>query len=494
MAEPIAMGIQVPNFDLGAMYERVARIKGAEAQLQHAQTGNQLALLQLQQGTALNAARQQFQKDPTNLQALAGFPELQEPAMRARGVTEEYNRTQNALAAGRVMDAGPEGSTARMQAQVEEANRGMQEGRIPALMHRALTSQPMSDQQLHGIRSQAMPIQPPRFGDIDTNPISGTPVKGWISPYGPTGANDSGVRPAVPATAGANAAQQELTGLSGPDFMGRLKEIDGGTAQQVQAMLDGRVPYPSPASRDARAKTLAWMANKVDPALDATRFQTRQKVINSFEAGPLAEQSKSLNTVAEHLDRLYSASVRLNNFNYGPDALNTAANAVARWTQPKFKAALADFEASRIAVAGEMAKVFRSAGMSVSEIDEWKQRFSSSSSPAELEQGVKSAVGLIDSRLKPLKYQWEQAIPDKPFTKVEPRVQAVFDRLREAKVEGVKPADMIKNDHGPLPQRSTQIPPAAVRYLQSNARDPSVLQQFEEKYGKGAAQQFLQQR
>jgi hypothetical protein len=64
------------------------------------------------------------------------------------------------------------------------------------------------------------------------------------------------------------------------------------------------------------------------------------------------------------------------------------------------------FEIARNAVADELAKVFRSSGMSDTEIHAWKSTLSENNSPDQFKAVIKQGLGLLESRVEALKDQY----------------------------------------------------------------------------------------
>jgi len=292
----------------------------------------------------------------------------------------------------------------------------------------------------------------------------GQPVRGWVNPN--LAPNAAGVAtPATPGT-GANGASvvpglatnspnDPALELTGEDFMKTLPAVD---QTAVRAIVEGREGYPTgvAASKPRNQMLLQWV-HQYDPTANAATYQARQKTLNSFRFGPMAEQAKSLNTAASHLGDLYKATERLNNNSFLP-ILNGPINTVARELGNKrLQDAMGTFEAKKIAVAGELAKVFRASGMSMAEIEDWKSRFSPSLSPVELKSGIRAAVDLIDGRLQALRHTWREGMGDKiPFTSITPEAQSTFDRLRD----GTFGNDENKNDNHQPPKEGGSTPSA----------------------------------
>lgn len=285
-------------------------------------------------------------------------------------------------------------------------------------------------------------------------PADGAPVSG------PGGLPPGVVRG---SSLGPNRGSPELTG---EEFLATLDPADRIRVKNIAAGLE---PFPTGmAAQKGRGAFLAQAVAQYDPSFDVRNYQMRQKTVTSFNAGPLAEQVKSLNTVAGHLDDMLKSSEKLNNFRYFPGVLNPAYNAIRGQISPDYQKAAAGFEANASAVAAEMAKVFRASGMSRADFEDWSKLLKDNASPETIKGAVEKAVHLIDSRMSALQNQWREGMGEKiPFTKIEPKTVEIFKRLRgEADDWGKGAAPIhIKNeeDYAKLPSGTVYIDPKGVQ-------------------------------
>lgn len=453
MVEPIGLQTRVPEFDLGSMLAKVA-------QIQHAQTANALASLQLQQGQRQESALQDYQRrvaggDPTAVSALAGFPQLHTQAIQAQSTQQTYHNEQNARAAERVANAGLEGSPERNAAWQSELAQAAKEGRIPTLMHQSLAAQPPTDQRLRGIINLATPLQNenPTYGVVGQDAF-GIPQYGWIEPRH--------MRITQPTNAPQQSASREqLAGLAGPEFLTELEKQDKGTADQVRAILDGRAPYPSPNSRDPRAKMLQWMVSRADPNFDMVNFQARQRTRTDFTSGKAARDLTSFNTAIGHLDDLDKSIDKLGNLNIpGGSWARVLTNPIAAGLSPSTAAKFREFQIARNAVADELSRAFKGANISDTEVQEWKKVMNEADSTTALKAGVHEGIKLLRSRIDAVgdAYNRGMGTTRDPLELLTPKAQQVLKRLESGgpRVE--------KTDHGPLP-KGADIPPAIMQHI-----------------------------
>ncbi len=173
-------------------------------------------------------------------------------------------------------------------------------------------------------------------------------------------------------------------------------------------------------------------AARAEPGFNQQTYATRLRTMSDFAPnGVSGKNLTAINTALGHLDRLNSSIDSLGNFTYAP-GLNSPYNAMRGQTSADYQGRAATFNADADAVAAEMAKVFRSTGMSEADINRWRQSFSADSSPATLRAAVGEAMHLIDSRLDAIGDSYRRgmslsgsAVP----SMLTPDAQRIHDRL-----------------------------------------------------------------
>lgn len=228
----------------------------------------------------------------------------------------------------------------------------------------------------------------------------------------------------------------QTTAIGAPNTTGNkndeyLTSLPQSTATQVKAIAEGRMPFPG----GMALKTPYWqgMLNAVsqyDPSFDAVNYNARSSTRKDFTSGKSAQNITSLNTAMGHLDSLDKAFAGLKNSDY--PMYNSLANSVGRAVgNTDIQTALKDVNTKAIAVAGELAKVFRSTGMSQKEIDDWKDQISSNNSPAENKKVIQSAIELMNSRLDGIGQQYNQGMgtTQDPLQLLSQKAQSAYQRL-----------------------------------------------------------------
>lgn len=201
-----------------------------------------------------------------------------------------------------------------------------------------------------------------------------------------------------------NTAQQNSTGTNA------LSGLPPAMADQVKALAEGRMAFPSGfALKSPYWQKMLQMVSQYDPNFDAINYNARSKTRQDFTSGKSAENIKSLNTAIGHLDTITQKFDALENSSF--PSYNTSANWIgSKLGNEKIQSAVGGFDTAKLAVSGEMAKVFRSVGMSQQEIEHWMDRLSSSQSPADFKSTIKTATDLMGGRLDAIGDQYTKGM------------------------------------------------------------------------------------
>lgn len=223
--------------------------------------------------------------------------------------------------------------------------------------------------------------------------------------------------------------------LTGDEF---LKTLDPGTSNLIKAYVEGR-SIPVGNSRTPQVQAIKRMAAQYEPNFDETIFKTRNDTRKDFGSGTASKNVTSLNTVMGHLNDLVETSQGLAQHDLTP--LNYVQNAI---TNKLGSPALKDYNLAKQAVADEMAKVFRSSGMSEAETERWLTTFDSSSSPDQMKGVIGRGLKLLDSRMSALSDQYNRGMAYGP--RGMKHTTAFGDRQVEIGEKGLQPEDLLSND------------------------------------------------
>lgn len=237
--------------------------------------------------------------------------------------------------------------------------------------------------------------------------------------------------------------------INNPDFMGQggtgaagatgdaaLSGVPQPIADQVKALAEGRQAFPAGfALKSPYWQNMISLVTKYDPTFDAVNYQNRAATRKDFTSGKSADNITALNTAISHLGNLSDSYAKLNNSDF--PLVNKIANyAGQQLGNQTIQKNLRTVDAESEAVAHELAKVFRSTGMSEKEIAAWKEKIQTSAAPAESKAVVDSAIELMNGRLEALGARYTQGMgtTKSGIELLTPQSKSTIERLAGGKV------------------------------------------------------------
>lgn len=194
----------------------------------------------------------------------------------------------------------------------------------------------------------------------------------------------------------------------------------------ARGMAEYRIPPPSPRSLSTGpGQALMRQVTAINPAYDATQFQTRQKMRNAFTSGPQSQTLNSLNTAIEHLDQFADAAKALGNGNFKPG------NAAYNWVREQFgNTAPTDFKGIRTIMSGELASAFKKSGATDQEIHQVQSSIDGANSTDQLVSYVtKIAIPALGAKAETSQQQYRGVMGDKdPWSVYTPGARKVLDK------------------------------------------------------------------
>jgi len=211
--------------------------------------------------------------------------------------------------------------------------------------------------------------------------------------------------------------------LSGMDY---LHSLPAGRQAMVSAIGEGRTATNSRTFSTAQGQALLADVTQAYPGFDQSKAESYFATRKDFTSGKTATGINSLNTVANHLSRMYD---------------NTS-----KWsTIPGLKSlsALSGGEAARLnsdkqAVATELSKAYAAGQISEGEIKEWNKRLDVWS-PAELKSNITEIGGLLEGKLSAYQNQWENGMPTGAVTPIQiisPAARGALDHIGGKTAQG----------------------------------------------------------
>ncbi len=258
-----------------------------------------------------------------------------------------------------------------------------------------------------------------------------------------------------------------------------LSRMTPGAAANVRQIADYKMALPTGmALRSPYWQAMLQKVSEYDPSFDASQYGVRFSTRKDFTSGKAATAMRSLNTAAQHLDKLDQSIESLDN--YGGD---TVASKGANYVVNTFakKKAQNQLQIDLDAVANELENAYRAGGGSESGVKAWHESFDVDNSKDVQKNGVKEAAALVGGLINSLYNQYEKGI-GKPadFNILDDKSRAVFKKL------GV---DVSKIDQNAASQPATQpgakiITPdlmAKARKANPNVDDETLMKAMESK-------------
>ncbi len=239
---------------------------------------------------------------------------------------------------------------------------------------------------------------------------------GEIKPYTPPGSSSD------------NSGGLGDMSLTGKEYLASMPK---GEANIVQQMAEGTLPPPS---SFALAKP-AWVnriaaAKNYDPTFDAANWGGRVAGVKDFSAGKSSEMVRSANQTIGHVGDLIGKMDELHNGDY--PLKNKVGNYISSNTGG---AAVTGFQQTAHAVADELSKVFKGAGISDHEIRQWEENLSPNMSPAQQHEAVTTAMSLLQHSLSALEEKRLNSIgpmaAEKAGPLLKPDAQATVARIKK---------------------------------------------------------------
>ncbi len=213
-----------------------------------------------------------------------------------------------------------------------------------------------------------------------------------------------------------------------------LHQMPPQIASQVKALAEGRMQFPSGfALKSPYWQQMLSAVGTYDPSFDALNYNARAKTRADFTSGKSAQNITSMNTAMGHLESLSKAYEGLDNGSM--PLVNTVENYVGgAFGNKKVQTGVADVGTKAEAVSNELAKVFRSTGMSAQEVNEWRDKISTSASPTQSKTVIKGAIDLLNSRLDALAEQYNQGMgtSKQGVELLSPKAQEAYTKLTGA--------------------------------------------------------------
>lgn len=191
------------------------------------------------------------------------------------------------------------------------------------------------------------------------------------------------------------AASVAQTGYRNPDA---LKKYSPTIAANAKMLADYTLPINSyQLARSPMWVQAAQAAHDYDPSFNASQYDIRKALNNSFASGKDSQNLQSINRTIKHLGDLRDTVTALDNPDQGQYSILTKPiSAAETWFKtmegdPRVK----NFDNYANAAAGEMVGATRGVGGAEKDVDRWRQQLSASDPKSAQMAAVNSAVDVL---------------------------------------------------------------------------------------------------
>ena len=276
-----------------------------------------------------------------------------------------------------------------------------------------------------GQAAKAAEINKTQWGVIGHD-IAGNPQYGWINPQNRTISIPGGE--AGGSMMGTIGYPKDAQGnpLQGQELLAHLKKTDPTAAAMVQAIVRGDAGV----SGSRNLQKYMPIAELVDPTLKQYNYDTRKATALDFTSkGKSGMNIKSLETVGGHINNMADAFDKVGNTSI--PFINAIKNAATTATGGGAPGA---FETYATGVANELGSVFRSYGMSDSEIKSWRDKITTSASPEQFKSNMSALVDMLKTRREVIAEQHRNGglgeLPPQAFAKLDASIAKLESKLQ----------------------------------------------------------------
>ena len=218
-------------------------------------------------------------------------------------------------------------------------------------------------------------------------------------------------------------------GKTGKDLLGALPES---VKYVVKGIADGSVkPGDALSFRGVGPYSKTYIMNLVkqyNPTYDEKWVTSMRALSKDATSGRIARFATSMNMTVGHLDTFSQAADAIDNM--AVRAGNTATN----WVKNNLgKPEVTALQQSMKAVTSELAGLLKAgvgtASPTDQEMKEWESIVNLSSSPAQYQQFIDTALHLISSRMESLQHQAAPVSKPEGFSLVSPKAREILDRF-----------------------------------------------------------------
>lgn len=227
--------------------------------------------------------------------------------------------------------------------------------------------------------------------------------------------------------------------VHGHDFLHELGKSDPTMSIRVQAILDGREPFPSQSRKNPLNTSLINAVAQADPEnYDAINNGVRAKIRTDFTSGDSSKNIRNLNQAIGHLQAMIDevpnvaghGGTGLINGDFGlATTINAAQNGLY---QGEGAGGIKGYNIARTGLSGELAALFKGKGSSnESEVNKWYDELGPDNSNESKFAAARKLSEMLKSRLDELHQQYKQGMGTTatPFEALNPLAADAYKRL-----------------------------------------------------------------
>ncbi len=211
--------------------------------------------------------------------------------------------------------------------------------------------------------------------------------------------------------------------LTGEEYIATLPP---GMRNLVKGLITYKLPLNQLSNRSGERKAAFEHAAQADPNFNVAKYQQRQKVMNDFTSGKVADNLTALGQAVNHMNTMKELSDALKNGNV--QVINQVVNTVRRQLGDP---SITNYETAQSAVGTELMRVFRQVNASEVETKDWISKFPTKGSPQQIEGALATGAKLLKGRMEELNHRWNKGMDVDTGYKglMSPTAQASFEKL-----------------------------------------------------------------
>lgn len=264
------------------------------------------------------------------------------------------------------------------------------------------------------------------------------------------------------------AAEPDMAGITGKEYLDTLKKDDPKMESQVRAVIEGRAPYPTGMLlKTPYGQQLAAHVTQADPSFESGNATARTKTRNEFMTGGVgspAGQITAGNTALQHAGEMSDALERMKEGGGIMRGLGNAGIPVVSYAANQMKnrsvqgtpegAALNDFMTAKNHFSEEVTKFYAGSAGSEAERTRALANLDAAKSLPELRSAIKTEVNLMQGKVNALQDRWKNGmgplVPEFPL--IQPKSQEAIDRVIKRHEASTAPPAATPGSAPPAPQ------------------------------------------